>query len=233
MALIQLGVIVTNIKGSIGGTTFSMNRAGLTAKKRLVGKRLANANQLASLNDSMAVTVAWNSLSFSQKTDFNNYALANAYTDRFGVTKQLTGFQWYKQLSQSSMFFAGSQLTAPPPYSIPPALPTFALFVEDDGIRIVWSTPIDTSLVYVYCYTTKPTRGQARTQRGLYKLTDIRSLDYSSSFNITDAWNNAHGMDYASLTEAAQFNINVMMFAIDRTSLNNGIAQFTTAPLIL
>ena len=124
MALIQPSELFSNIKGSIGGTTFSANRAGITAKKRIVQGRLLNSKQAGALNDSLATTAAWNALSYSQKNVFNLYALANTYTDRYGVIKPLTGFQWFKQLSQASKFFTGDQLTTPPTYSIPAALPT-------------------------------------------------------------------------------------------------------------
>ncbi len=231
MALIQTSELVSSIKGSVGGTTFSVNRAGLTAKKRLVGKRLPTQKQSSALNDSVASTVAWNALTYSQKNVFNLYALANEYTDRYGVVKPLTGYQWFKQLSQSSFYFTGSQLTVPPTYAIPDALPTFDLFIEFDGIRVQWSTPIDTDNLYIYVYATPPVRSQARVQRGAYRQLDVRDLDYSSFFNITDAWNEAFNMDFSSFTASASFNINVFIYAVQKTSFNSGIAQSLSGPL--
>jgi hypothetical protein len=232
MALIQTTGLISSIKGSVGGTTFSVNPAGLTAKKRLVGKRIPNQSQSSALNNSMSTTVAWNGLTYSQKNVFNLYALANTYTDRYGVTKPLTGYQWFKQLSQASQYFTGAQLLSPPLYSIPAALPTFTLYCEHDGLRVRWSTPIDTSQLYIYLYATAPTRSQARLQRGAYKMLDVRSLDYSSFFDITDAWNKAFNMDFSTFTTGATFNINVFIFAVQRTSFNSGIAQSAGAPLI-
>jgi hypothetical protein len=231
MALIQLGSLVSGIKGSIGGTTFSQVRAGTTAKKRSVGKRLPNTNQANALNNSMLSTNAWNSLSLADKTAYNDYAIANTFTDRYGVVKVLTGFQWYKQLSQSSFYFTSSQLTSPPPYSVPAALPSFTVFAESDGLRIGWSTPIDTSSVYLYCYTSSLIRGNARKQRSAYRLTDIRTLDYSSFFNITDAWSAAHNLDWATVAASGLFNVSVLFYAVSKTSFNNGIAVFNTTAL--
>jgi hypothetical protein len=225
MALVQLSGIISNIKGSIGGTTFSNNRAGITAKKRITQSRSLNSKQAAELNNSIAVTVAWNALTYSQKNVFNLYALANAYTDRYGVVKTLTGFQWFKQLSQASNYFTGSQLTSPPAYSVPPAIPTFTVTLNPTTIILDWSTPINPALINIYCYTTPPVKAQAQVQRSAYRLTDIRSVDYTSSFDITDKWNDAHGMDYASLAASGLFNISVLMYAIDTTSFNNGTAQ--------
>ena len=228
MALVTPGILFSNIKGSIAGTTFSNNRAGLTAKKRLVGKRLPNASQTNALNVSMATTAAWNELTFSQKSVFNSYALANTYTDRYGTVKPLTGYQWFKQLSQTSKYFTGSQLTAPPSYSIPPALPTFTVALTLDTMTITWSTAIDTSLIDIYVYSTGFVKGQARKQRGAYKLLDVRSLTLSSSFNFTAAWEAAFNLPYYPLTNGANININVLIYAVKKSSFNSGIAQTAT-----
>ncbi len=232
MALIQVGELFSNIKGSIGGTTFASNRSGITAKKRLVGKRLPNTKQAGALNTSVATTVAWNSLTSLQKDAFNDYALANTYTSRYGTVKLLTGYQWYKQLSQASFYFTGSQLTTPPAYSIPAALPTFTVSMNETNIVVEWSTPIDVESLYIYVYGSSPIRGNARFQRGLYKLLDTRSLDLSTVFDITEAWNVATGLDYASITPNAKFNLNILIYAIGATSFNSGIAQSATGTLV-
>jgi hypothetical protein len=232
MALVQLSGIISDIKGSIGGTTFSTTRAGITAKKRLVGKRLPNTKQAGALNTSVATTVAWNNLTSLQKNAFNDYALANVYTSRYGVIKALTGFQWYKQLSQTSFYFTGLQLDEPPAYSVPAALPTFTVTMNETSIIVEWSTPVDTENLFIYVYGSSPIRGNARFQRGLYKLLDTRSLDLSTVFDITEAWNVATGLDYASIATNAKFNLNILIYAIGSTSFNSGIAQSTTGSVI-
>lgn len=225
MALIQVGSLISNIKGSVGGTTFSNNRAGTVAKKRLVGKRLPNTKQASALNQSVATTVAWNALTSAQQTVFNDYALANVYTSRYGQVKVLTGYQWYKQLSQSSFYFTGTQLTVPPTYSIPSALPTFSVLLGSDTISVEWSIPIDTSDIFIYVYATPFVRSQARVQRGAYRLLDMTGVDVSSSFQITLAWNNAFGLPYYPSVIGARVNISVLIFAVKKSSFNSGIAQ--------
>jgi hypothetical protein len=228
MALVQTSELISAIKGSIGGTTFSMNRAGLVAKKRLTGKKSMSSQQRVALNTSMSATHAWNQLSFSRKGVFNAYALANEYTDRYGVIKPLTGYQWFKQLSQTSAFFTGNQLVTPPSYAIPAALPGFSVVMISDNISVVWDTPIDTSELYIYLYATAPIRGKSALQRGQYRFLDVRSLDYSTSFSILTQWNQAFGLTYESITSGANFYINVLIYAIERTSFNSGIAVTAT-----
>jgi hypothetical protein len=228
MALVQTSSLISSIKGSVGGTTFSMNRAGLVAKSRLTGKKSMTSQQRTALNTSMAATHAWNELTFSQKGVFNAYALANEYTDRYGVVKPLTGYQWFKQLSQTSAYFTGNQLTAPPAYAVPAALPGFSLNLIADNITVVWDTPIDVANLYIYLYATPPVRAKSALQRGSYRFLDVRSLDVETSFSILTQWNDAFGLTYESITSGANFYINVLIYAIERTSFNSGIAVTET-----
>lgn len=225
MAIIQLGDIVSDIKGSIGGTTFSRNRAGLTAKQRITGRRVSTQLQGQRMQESQNTTYAWSQLSYSQKSAFNAYALANEYTDRYGTVKPLTGFQWYKQLSQASKYLTGNQLITPPTYTLPDALPTFSVVAGDDVLRVVWSTPIDTDVITVFVYATPPIRGQARKQRGAYRQLDVRSLDVSSAFSIRNKWNDAFNLDYDSIAANGVFTINVLIYPVHKTSFNTGLYQ--------
>lgn len=235
MAVVQLGVIVTNIKGSIGGTTFSNGRAGTIAKKRLTGKRVLTTKQHNALNNSKIITNAWNALSVVQQNDFNAYALANAFTDRYGVTKQLTGFQWYKQLSYAKYYWEASNLLAPPPYATPTALPSIGVALSSSSIVLNWSIPIDPTQLYLFVFTSSPIKGNSRLSRGAYRLTDIRALDYSSSFDITAAWQNAHNLSYSQTASLGKFNINVLVVPISKSSFVSGsaaagIGSFSSIP---
>ena len=231
MALVQLSGIVSNIKGSIGGTTFSAIRAGTIAKKRVPGKRLLNTKQAIALNYSLLSTYAWVQLSNAQKIVFNNYALANASTDRYGVVKQLTGFQWFKILNQNSLYFTGSGITAPPAYGIPLPPPSFTVTLASDEIEVTWSLPIDITNYFWFCYTTPPIRGNARLQRGAYRITDVRGIDISTAFDLRPYWNEAHNLDYDAIAASGQFNINVLFFPVKISSLVGGTAQATVGSL--
>lgn len=231
MALVQLGTIITNIKGSIGGTTFSNGRAGTIAKKRVTGKRQVSQSSLNALSTSKLITAAWNQLTAPLQAEFNAYALANAFTDRYGVTKQLTGFQWFKQLCYANYYWYGTGIVEPPAYATPDALPSATVFVESDGLNFSWSTPIDPANLLLFMFTTPPIKLQASLPRGAYRLTDVRSLDYSNTFNFTDVWEQAHGLNYTAIAAAAKFNINVLMVPINKNSLVSGLGVSTVGAL--
>lgn len=223
MALIQLGTIVSNIKGSIGGTTFSSTRAGTVAKRRLTGKRLLSSSASNALSTSKLITTSWNGLTASEQNEFNSYALVNAFIDRYGLTKQLTGFQWFKQLCYANYYWNSTFISVPPAYATPDALPSFDVTLTSDVITFDWSIPIDPAEVLLFMFTTPPIRSNAALPRGAYRLTDIRALDYSSSFNLTEVWNQAHGLNYASLTGSGKFNINIFVVPINKSSFVSGL----------
>lgn len=229
MARITYGIVVTNIKGSIGGTTFSSNRAGSIAKARLTGRRRLSPGQSSSLSASMSVTNAWNALSYAEKTVFNDYAIANTFTDRFGTVKTLTGFQWYKQLSQASFYFTGVYLTAPPVYSFPAALPSFEVLSQAGVLLVKWSTPIDPAVTKIYVYATPPIRGIANNQSATYKQLDVRALDTTSEFDVASKWSEVFGIDLGSLPASSVFNINLLIMPLDKSSYVSGVAQFNTS----
>lgn len=231
MAIVQLGPVVTGIKGSIGGTTFSANRAGTVAKQRLTGKRKMSISQAQAISFANQITYIWNQLPLANKELFNEYAIANTFTDRYGQTKQLTGFQWYKQLCQASGYFAGLGLTEPPAYSLPAALPAITFGFNGAVMLVEWAEPIDTGELYVDLYATPPTRGAAVTQRGLFRRLDIRSLDYSESFDIQSKYVDVFGDVFGTYDPAQRFNINVFAFPVSRTSYNNGTYQAATSQL--
>jgi hypothetical protein len=235
MALVQLGTIITNIKGSISGTTFSNCRNGTVAKKRVTGKRLTTTKQADSLNTSKLITNAWNALSVLQQNDFNAYALANTFTDRYGVTKKLTGFQWFKQLSYASYYWSGTTLIIPPAHATPSALPSFTVSLNTTTMQFTWSTPIDPGTLYLLFFTSPPIKQNMLLSRSAYRLTDIRALSYGSTFNFTSAWEQAHGLTYSAIAASGKYNINVLVVPINKASFVSGnaakgIGSFSSIP---
>ena len=225
MALIQLGPLISGIKGSIGGTTFSAIRAGIIAKPRLVGKRDISQKQRITLNESIAVTNQWNNLSASNKVLWNDYAVLNDFTDRYGVVKTLTGYNFFKLINTASFFVNGSYLSVPPAHAIPTALSSFTVATTSTDIIITPSLSIDPVTTGLEVFTTAPIKNTSVFKRGSYRLTPIGTIDYSVPFSIKTPWENTHNLDYISAYNGAEFNINVMLVPIDKSSFVTGAAQ--------
>jgi len=229
MALIQTSSLISSIKGSVGGVTYSSNKSGLVVKKRLTGKKSVNSKQLSALNLSKGVIATWSSLSYGVKTDWSDFSSLYTFTDKFGVTKTLTGMNWFMSVNMNRTLLGVAIVTIPPTYEVPSALPPFYINMSDTTIEIVWADVVDDSMVDILVFASAPSRGQARFERGAYRLLDITGIDYTSSFDITDAWEIATGLVYAASVGNGNANVNILIVPVSKSSYISGLAQSSTS----
>lgn len=99
MAVIKLGSIITDIAGSIGGTTFRRTSTGHAVYNKQ-GRQVKSAFAAASRkNDLGNIFANWYLLSESEKNQWNTNASKYPLKDKFGYTKYLTGRQLYTKLN--------------------------------------------------------------------------------------------------------------------------------------
>jgi len=104
MALIQMGIGVDYISGSIGGTTFSRNRFGRYARSKSMPVNPATPLQEVIRNLMSNLTALWISiLTPAQRTAWNAYGAAVAMQNRLGATIHLTGFNHYVRSNVARM----------------------------------------------------------------------------------------------------------------------------------
>jgi hypothetical protein len=98
MALIKTGSTISNISGSIGGTTYSRNRGGAYARNRTIPVQPNSAYQVAAKALFQSASGNWTStLTASQRTAWEAYAASVPYTNKLGEKKYYTGQQRYVQ----------------------------------------------------------------------------------------------------------------------------------------
>jgi hypothetical protein len=222
MAIIQLGSLISGIKGSIGGITFSSNAAGICAKQKVRKRKSVTGKQSLSLQNNNAAVAAWASLSLSNKNAWIAYASLYSKTDRYGVSKTLTGFNWFVSIFNASMYVNGTFPLVPPTYGLPASLPSFSVNVNSSDFIITFDSAIDDSLIDIMIYTTPPVRTSSELNRGLLRFTSKGTTDYTTSFSIKQGWEDAHGLLLSSLSSADNFNINTQIFAISKSSFITG-----------
>ncbi len=232
MAIITLGTIVSDIRGSIGGVTFSRNAAGIIAKSKVVSKKNVTAKQALALQNNNAANVAWQSLTLSQKLNWSSYASAHTKTDRYGVLKTLTGYNWFTSIYNASIYTSGTWSVTPPAYGLPASIPGFTLNVNSADIIVNFLEPIDTDLLDVFIYTTAPINKAASLNRGLLRLTNKYDVDYESSFSIKEGWELAHGLQLSNFTPADNFYINAQIVGISKSSFITGTGVQGTSSFI-
>lgn len=99
MAVIKLGSIVTDIAGSIGGTTFRRTSTGHAAYNKQ-GRQVKSAFSKASRKNQLGnIFSNWYNLSESERDQWAKNASTYPLKDKFGNTKYLTGRQLYTKLN--------------------------------------------------------------------------------------------------------------------------------------
>ena len=104
MAKLQLGAIVTDLRGSIGGQTFSVNRAGHFVRTRVVPKNPKTQAQNRVRNMFGNVSRSWNNLTDDERKSYNDAAKTLVFRQKhknLGLTNTISGFNLYIQISQN------------------------------------------------------------------------------------------------------------------------------------
>lgn len=101
MAIVKFGTIITGARGTIGGTTFSANKAGPYVKPWAAPARTLTERRSTVRSNFAGFGSAWNGLSGAQRTAWNDFAAAagQAQTNALGETYYLSGWQWFVKLN--------------------------------------------------------------------------------------------------------------------------------------
>lgn len=95
MANVRFGGGVTEMAGSIGGTTFARGPHGAYARARVTPVNPSSAFQQAVRTLMAAAASAWHSLSDAERAAWALYAGNTPTVNKLGEQTFLSGFQWY------------------------------------------------------------------------------------------------------------------------------------------
>lgn len=102
MAKIKLSAIaVTDIRGKAGGTVFSKNKGGAYFKNFAIPTNPKTLAQQAVRAMFGAISQMWSTLTQAQRNGWKELASNRPYTDIFGDTKYLSGFNLFQQLNSN------------------------------------------------------------------------------------------------------------------------------------
>lgn len=113
MANIKLGAIITDIAGSVGGTTFRRTPNGIIIYNKQ-GTQIKSAFAKNSVKNKLgAILGAWNNLGETEKNFWIDKATLYTFPDKFGTLKNLTGRQFYTKLNSQLIPVLGVPLQDP------------------------------------------------------------------------------------------------------------------------
>lgn len=222
MARIQLGALITDIAGSIGGYTFQTNRSGRIIRSR--GGTFKNSTPKQTIQQANHTTIIseWQSLSLADRDLWNLFSLANTKTDKFGTVRTLTGLNWFEAINSTRKCFNLSILLTPPVHSLPVAPPVYDFTAGATTLEIDFNppfAPVDTGLKI---WTTPPLTTITNSLRSQYRLTKVIQSGPYDVIDITADWISTHNVPYPPSSQTFCFTIGVM---IQSCLLPNGICS--------
>lgn len=101
MAIIEFGIMVVGARGTIGGVTFSANRSGPFARAWSKGGNPQTPRQVDNRNVLVQFSIAWETLTAGQRTDWDDYAAlpAQELFNSLGLSYFISGFNWFIRIN--------------------------------------------------------------------------------------------------------------------------------------
>jgi len=131
MAIITPGVIVSDIRGSVGGATFTRSLAGNVIRARVRPTRNPTANQVRTTADHAIKVRHWrNELTDANRVLWNIAALSVQWRNSLGVQYAPSGFQLFMRQATPIPGSPFALPTVPPTLLKSPSLPLYLFWHE-------------------------------------------------------------------------------------------------------
>lgn len=138
MASLKLGVVVVDLRGTVGGLTFSKNKAGNYAKLWARGANPRTEGQSEERAFVGRMPEEWRALSGAQRTAWDTFAALGAQelTNSMGETYYASGYNWFVKCNVRLLRVERSTIAAVPAQARPSA-PT----IDDFRVCVAGSDP--------------------------------------------------------------------------------------------
>ena len=206
MANIKLGLVITDIQGSVGGSTFRRTPRGIILYNKQ-GTQIKSAFAGASRKNQLGnVFASWKNLSAREQTYWNEQATLYQQKNKFGSVVYLTGRQFFTKLS-------AQMLPAGIPVQISPLddrlstsiLQNIACIPASGELTIAFDKAIDDFFLFVSVY---PLRRGARVKpHAHFKRTYAKVVNHSAEINIWDEFEK----QYPLAVVGDKFGANIQM----------------------
>lgn len=197
MASIKLGSIVTQIAGSVGGTTFRRSRYGSVMFNKQKGRsKSLNASNTA-ISRLQSYLQGWSSLSQSDRDNWDLYASNFERTNKFGEVVRYSGRELYVSI-RHAIFGTAIPLEQPNDISNTVRIPVIGGFNINPGssFEVAFDNSVTGSWVamQVQELQTSASRPLSKRYRTIFKteLTGASSYDFTNDVR-NETWFNSSG----------------------------------------
>jgi hypothetical protein len=194
MAVFRLGALVTDIVGSIGGTTFKRQGSSLVMMRKSNGASRGSTQQNKRIANNKQIFSSWRNLTEADQTAWNVNAAATKVKNKFGQDVHISGVAFQRRCELAGQVFFYSNID-------PTTFTTDINAYTQNDVTIDWSSR-DLKLFYnapdgaiavgvMLEYSQNQLNSPQFTRRGVI---EIFEADGDSSFTIS--LNSIPGLDF-------------------------------------
>lgn len=210
MARIVYSGLVTEIKGSVGGTTFQSNRSGYIVRNKQYKGPVKSVGNVEAGRAFAIASRRWSLLSLAQRNAYKTMAATYDYTDLWGNTKTLTGFQWFMASTTNQFRVDGIGLplaAAGSPVRVIPSVTWHATLTLWYFNILSWAS---TNADYVIVYATAPMRSITFLNKLSYRFLVLYPKTFGESYFLSAAYKSAFGFNISEVNSNVKGYINFL-----------------------
>jgi hypothetical protein len=229
MALITLSGLLTDITGSIGGTTFQNTGAGLIARNKPMARKSASPSQSRARQFTGTFTQRWRDLTLVQKLAWDAFATAHTKVNRFGQSKNLSGFAWFESVNYNLTRAGLANVLLPPVYTTAPAVDVFTVTFTPTKIQVTYAVAPAPANTYSLCWASYIVGSGNTSNRSRYRY--LQTLAFGGglvNFDVTSSWQTVYGKTWAGQPAGTKCTIIIGVNYIDTRSGIAGAILFAS-----
>lgn len=180
------GVAGVDMRGKLNGSVFSKNKGGAYVRVKVTPVNPQTTSQQNARNRLSTNSQAWRGLTESQRQGWIDAAVNFPYTDIYGNSKQLSGFQLYVKLNTNLALIGEPAIDdAPAPVAIP-QLELTSVTADDSAntVIIAGTTPVPADFAMVVMATPNVTPGKSFV-KNLFRFISAEPAAATSPFDIS------------------------------------------------
>lgn len=218
MARVVYTIPVSELRGSIGGTTFQQNKSGFICRAKPQKCNSLTFDRNVVNNYFYYLEQKFQTLSSANRTLWNDYADAWTYTDRYGNEKHLTAFNWFILINSNHYHLSGGYTDVPLGHELPDAIGSYVLNLYANTVQIIFTATPSNPLTAAFIFTTAPMMRITTSFRGKLKLTKVMNPHTTKEIDITTEWKDVHNLNYPPVASTDRFYVGICICSCHNVS---------------
>jgi hypothetical protein len=223
MARVTYGAIITELKGSIGNTTFQNNVSGNIMKSKSGSRNTNSHPQIVSQQLLSAINNLWLNLNSVEKQSWLTFASTYNYVSPYGITKILSGYQYFVSCNSNILLLSGTHLTMAPGYISIPNFPIFTFLVDEFTFNLEIDAPVTLADSYIAVYATSLSRSGNLNTRKNYKLILSLANNTTTEIVLIASYQNSFSISWSDIVNNSRSSIVVSCKFIEKLTGLAGI----------